>query len=185
MKALNRADILAGLLFTGLALLVVFVLIPIGVDAPRKVKIAALHPAYYPRIVGYCLLLTGIVLITIRLFSAARLSRSTNLASADDVTPTPTTTPDSTTEEKTVRTKLTMFGIVATILLLYFLLLPTLGFVLLSTLVLLLMMLIAEERNPVVLIAVSLCVPMFLYLFFTKIANIPIPSGVLQPLLVG
>ena len=189
MKALNRTDIIAGLLFACLALLVVFVLIPIGVDAPRKVKFAALHPAYYPRIVGYCLLLTGIVLITIRLFSAARFSRSSrhssSQASANIVTPTPTTTSDSTTEEKTVRTKLIMFGTVATILLLYFLLLPTLGFVLLSTLVLLLMMLIAGERNPVVLIAASLCVPMFLYLFFTKIANIPIPSGVLQPLLVG
>lgn len=182
MRALNREDILAGLLFTLLALLVVFVLIPLGVDAPRKVKFAALHPAYYPRIVGYCLLVTGIVLITFRLTAAARINRT---SSPSDPSLTTTATTDGAPEGTAARKKLLMFGTVTVVLLLYFLLLPTLGFVLLSTLVLLLMMLIAGERNSIVLFCVSVCVPMFLYLFFTKIANIPIPSGVLQPLLVG
>ncbi|MEM7257915.1 MAG: tripartite tricarboxylate transporter TctB family protein, partial [Pseudomonadota bacterium] len=59
-RRFERTSLLAGLLFVGAALLLLLVLIPYGVDAPRKVKFAALHPAYYPRLVAYALLLIGI-----------------------------------------------------------------------------------------------------------------------------
>ena len=54
-----RKDLWAGLIMALLGALVVFVLIPYGVVEPRRVRYAALSPSYYPRLVGYALLLLG------------------------------------------------------------------------------------------------------------------------------
>ena len=45
-------------------------------------------------------------------------------------------------------------------------------------------MLIAGERRPLHIALVSLGVPLALYFFFTKAASIPIPAGILEPILV-
>ena len=59
-----------------------------------------------------------------------------------------------------------------------------LGFVLGGAIALVLLMLLAGERRPLLVACVSIGVPMALYLFFTKAAGIPIPSGILKPLLL-
>ena len=69
MNLNQKRDLLAGLSFIAISLLILFVAIPLGVQEPKKVKFVALSPSYYPRLVCYCLLLFGLVLLVKRLFA--------------------------------------------------------------------------------------------------------------------
>jgi hypothetical protein len=44
-------------------------------------------------------------------------------------------------------------------------------------------MLLGGERRVIIILSVSILAPLFIYLFFTKIAQIPIPNGLLERLL--
>jgi hypothetical protein len=46
-------------------------------------------------------------------------------------------------------------------------------------------LLLAGERRATIIIPVAALLPVVLYLFFYKIANIPIPLGIAAPLLEG
>ena len=153
-----------GLFLAGIGLFLVFVLIPNGIVEPRKVKYVALSPSYYPRIVSIVLILLGGA-IAIRGF----LERSVAPVNDDGVRPDAT------------------WRIVAVFALLiaYALLIETLGFVLLSVLALAAFTFLAGERRLWLIATSSILLPFVLYFFFVKVANIPIPSGILEPLLVG
>ena len=71
------------------------------------------------------------------------------------------------------------------ILFFYYITLPSLGFVLSSTIVLFVLLLLAGDRNFASLLIIPLLLPISVYWFFTKVANIPIPAGILEPVLVG
>ena len=71
MAVLHRKSFWAGMVMLLLGLAVVLLLIPFGVDEPKRVKYAALSPSYYPRIVAICLGLLGLV-ITVRSYLAAQ-----------------------------------------------------------------------------------------------------------------
>ena len=164
MKSNRKLDLLAGLLLTCIAVLVIWVAIPYGVQEPKKVKFAALSPSYYPRLVGYCLLAFGLILLATRWFSKQKSDdSSSNLRS---------------------RWLLILIGIVAT-LAAYYIALEPLGFVLASTIAVFVLLLMAGERSVVALISIPLILPIALHLFFTNVANIPIPSGILQPIIGG
>ena len=60
-----------------------------------------------------------------------------------------------------------------------------LGFVVASMLALVGSLLLAGERRATIIIPVAALLPVVLYLFFYKIANIPIPLGIAAPLLEG
>jgi len=194
------ADISAGVLLAGIALLLLFVLIPYGVDAPRKVKFAALHPAYYPRIVAWCLLIFGCATIIVALRKIVSVSPDTTTldlttpditkkATRSSSTGTDTLSDDSNTlqqgvKDKTSRQQLFSLSVLATVFVGVTFFLPTLGFPLTTGLALLGLMPLAGEWRIWVVITTAICLPMLLYLFFTKIANIPIPGGVLDPWLL-
>jgi len=165
LKIKLKRDLLSGVSFFTIALLVLFVAIPFGVQEPKKIKFAALNPSYYPRLVCYCLLIFGALLIARQIFIKGK-----NLVEAE--------AGDSKINP------LYMLAIVA-ILAFYYLTLPYLGFVLASTIVLLVLLLLAGDRNIVALSLIPLLLPISVYWFFTKVANIPIPAGVLEPILTG
>jgi len=52
MKSNRKVDLMAGLLFTCIAALIIWVAIPYGIQEPKKVKFAALSPSYYPTLDG-------------------------------------------------------------------------------------------------------------------------------------
>jgi putative tricarboxylic transport membrane protein len=164
MKSTRNLDLFAGLLFTCIAVLVIWVAIPYGVQEPKKVKFAALSPSYYPRLVGYCLLAFGLLLLLTRWLSSK-------------------TQVDSTSSLRS-RWLLIFISIVAT-LATYYVALEPLGFVLASAIAVFILLLLAGERSVIALISIPLILPIALHLFFTKIANIPIPSGVLHPFIGG
>ncbi len=160
MWTTNKRDIATGILLMLMALLLVFVLIPFGVVEPKKVKFAALSPSYYPRLVGYCLLAIGGLIVATRWLGH-------NQTEAES-------TPQ---QSRSSAVLLLLFSI----LLVFYWTLPLAGFVLGSALALACLLLLAGERRPLMILTISITVPSLLYLFFTKVANIPIPAGVLEP----
>jgi len=165
MSSSRKLDIAAGLFFIIVAALVVWVAIPYGVQEPKKVKFLALSPSYYPRLVSYCLLGFGLILLLTRLVTKQ----------VDD------TSTDSTYRDNWPWVLLC----IVTTLGLWYASLNYLGFVLSSTIALFVLLLLAGERSKIALVAVPLALPILLHLFFNKVANIPIPAGVLRSLIGG
>jgi len=157
----KKIDFWAGLCFLGLGVIVIFLLIPLGIDEPRKVKYAALSPSYYPRMIGIAMALIGAIIM----FRTVKNTDGGQTLGA----------PDTNTKIK--------IGAVFVILAAVGLLLPWAGFVLTCAVALILLMILGGERNPLIIIGIALTLPILLYLFFGKVANIPIPAGVLEPYL--
>jgi putative tricarboxylic transport membrane protein len=158
---LRNRDLWAGLVFLLLGVLLIAFLIPVGVVEPKKVKFAVLSPSYYPRIVAIAMSIIGLAIAigSIRQEPQEDSILTFNLNAA-------------------VKVCTVFIILIATAYAL-----PQAGFVLTTTIVLAVMMLLAGERNPIVVGAVSILLPIFLYLFFTKLANVPIPGGILDPYL--
>ena len=170
MNLNQKRDLLAGFGFIAISLLILFVAIPLGVQEPKKVKFVALSPSYYPRLVCYCLLFFGLVLLLKRFFPTKK-----------EVSHVDGTTEDGVSTELRLQMLLALGGI----LFFYYITLPSLGFVLSSTIVLFVLLLLAGDRNFASLLIIPLLLPISVYWFFTKVANIPIPAGILEPVLVG
>lgn len=168
MHALLRLNIITGGVYLVFGLFVVFVLIPIGVDEPSNIRYQALAPAYWPRII--CLVLAALgTAILVR--SAVQLKKNTSAEGGQDA-------PES-------DRIMWRAGVVIALGFVLYAVLETLGFVLATTIALVILMLFADERRPHIVLPVAAGVPLALYFFFTKAANIPIPSGILESILVG
>ncbi len=164
MKQLQDVGMLAGLFYLIGGLFVVFILIPIGIDEPGNVELSALAPAYWPRII--CLALAAL--------GAAMLIRGwLNRSSSDE-------------EAASLFSGIIWWrsGLVIAGTFALYSSLDYLGLVLAGAIALVLLMLLAGERRPVLIACISVGVPVALYIFFTKAAGIPIPSGILEPLLL-
>ena len=67
------------------------------------------------------------------------------------------------------------------LLAIYSLSLEFLGFVLSGVLALAASLVLAGERRALIIIAISLLLPISLFLFFYKVAYVPVPNGILAP----
>ena len=155
----------AGLLMLVLGVVFLLVLIPQGIVEPKKVKYAALSPSYYPRFVAIALIALGLA-VSVRSLLPRRVG---------DAAIEQTAHPNA-----IVRTVI-VFGILA----IYATVIPYLGFIVASTLVLITMLWLAGERRWYCLLPIAVLLPVLLYFFFLKVANVPIPLGILSPWLEG
>jgi len=171
-RYLNSA-LLTGLILSSLGLLGIFVLIPFGIDPPYSaVQVEALSPAYWPRIVCYALTVIGLALVV----SGFLTAQDPDAVTADQPVPaSDTPAPDPWRIGRPFAALAICFGLYAA--------LDVLGFVLGCTLALAALMLLAGERRVYVLLPTAICTPLVLHLFFTKAASVPIPGGLLEPLL--
>ncbi len=157
-------DMVSGLIFIGFSLCLLFWLIPQGIVEPKNVRYAALSPSYYPKIIAFVLLILGVVIIIQSYF---RFGKKWG-------------------DEYTLHAKgFHRTSLFIATLIIYAGTLNILGFVLGSSLALFVSMTIAGERNYWIILGIALILPMALYLFFLKIARIPIPTGILSSILAG
>lgn len=155
-------SVIAGALMLAVGLLVIFVLVPVGVVEPRTVKFVALSPSFYPRIVAICLcVLGGAVLLN------GLIKRS--VVVDDEAAAHP---------HATART-IAFFGILVFLALTV----EKLGFVLAGVIAIFAAMALAGERRWWLIGLIAVALPLLLHFFFLKIASVPIPAGVLAPLL--
>jgi hypothetical protein len=162
MKSIKliKKDILAASAFVFFGLLLILLLIPRGVVEPGNVELAILSPSYYPKIISYILILIGLG-IFIKNFPNGFFEESEKI------------------EKKYLFRILIIFITILTIV--FFL--PTFGIPLTSGIALLFLLMLGGERRPIIIFLVSTLVPLLIYLFFTKVAQIPIPNGLLESLL--
>jgi putative tricarboxylic transport membrane protein len=168
-----NSTLLSGMILTGLGLLGIFVLVPLGIDPPyTAVQFEALSPAYWPRIVCYAITLIGVALVVSGFLSAQGSDAVADGQAAPGSDPR---SPDAWRIVKPFAALAICFGLYAT--------LDVLGFVLGCMIALAALMLLAGERRPHILLSTAICTPLVLHLFFTKAASVPIPPGLLEPLL--
>ena len=162
----ENKDRLAGLVFLAFGALCYGVLIPYGIQQPPSVQYQALSPSYWPNLVAIAVGAIGLALaLTAR-----------GAATPDEPT---VSAPPQVSAWLTLRP----FVALAICFALYFTL-DYLGFVLGGAIALVCLMLLAGEIRPHVIGPVALIVPLGLFVFFTKAASVPIPMGVLEPLLL-
>jgi putative tricarboxylic transport membrane protein len=138
-----------------------FVLIPVGIDDPGIVDVRALGPSFWPSIISGFLFLIGVIL-AVQTYRRARLRRGTD---------------DSTGEGFVAARWFASLVLLAAV----DVALDPLGMVLTCAIALVLFMLLGGERRPVFLIGISLMLPLALFGFFRYVANVFIPLGVLDP----
>ena len=160
---MTNKNFISGLIFLTLGVVLYFILIPFGIDEPKKIKYQALSPSYYPNIVAIILIFLGIIIsIKAKFFD--------NIVFL----------------ENNLRTDfLKRYFTIFIVLLIFANLLNPLGFIISSTLVLFYTFYFAEEKNYFLITILSLTFPLFLYFIFLKIARIPIPTGLLGVILDG
>ncbi|MEM6495628.1 MAG: tripartite tricarboxylate transporter TctB family protein [Pseudomonadota bacterium] len=166
----SNKDVLAGLAFLIFGIITLAVLIPVGIQQPPSVQYRALSPSYWPNIVAGAITALGLALLIASVLAAKSKDQ------ADNVT-------DRLEPAGSMWLAVRPFVALAICFALYFGLEP-LGFVLTTAIALVALMALAGEYRPHVIIPVALIVPFALHLFFTKAASVPIPMGILEPLLL-
>ena len=162
---LNK-DRLAGLVFLAFGALCYGLLIPYGIQKPPSVQYQALSPSYWPNFVAIAIGSIGLALVLTARGPAA-----------------PDEPADKSASQASAWLKFRPFVALAICFALYFTV-DYLGFVLGSAIALACLMALAGELRPHILLPVAVAVPLGLFVFFTKAASVPIPMGVLEPLLL-
>ncbi|MEM1199850.1 MAG: tripartite tricarboxylate transporter TctB family protein [Pseudomonadota bacterium] len=167
MREWITPNTITGAVYLALGLFLVFVLIPVGIVEPGNVEFAVLAPSYWPRVICLVLATLGIGML-VRFWMSKHSDASGGEA------------------QMSVYKGLLLWRVGVVIggtFVLYYVLEP-LGFVLAGALALALLLLFAGERRPLYVTLIAIGVPALLYLFFTKAASIPIPAGILEPILL-
>lgn len=155
-----REDFLTGVLITLVALVIYFVAIPYGVPVPQHIPANAIGPDAWPRVSTLLLMLFG-VLIALR-----GLNRGNSTPDADRPA---TWTSRSQDMRRISGSFAVLFGAAA--------LIPIIGLPGAGGLVIVVLGFAFGERRALILGAVAIVLPVFLYVFFTRIAGVPIPLG--------
>lgn len=150
--------VLGGLLIAAFGL-VLGVLIPFAVRVPASVKLAALSPDFWPRIIAAGIVLLGMLVAGQGIMGIRRRGGSGSAEWFD--------------KAEILRIAAAGFG-----LLVYYAALEPLGIVAASVLALPAFSLLYGERRIKVLVPLGVLLPVALYFFFTRVANIPMPLGV-------
>ena len=166
MTANRRRDLIAALLFLMFGLAAVLFLIPQGIPVPGSVKVAALSPDFWPRLIAYGTIATAVFLFMETL-----------------VLPQPAAEPDDAEEEAqnyqlAARPGAVRVAVLVAALFAFYAGLSTLGVVAASILLLFAMMLFFGERNIRLVGILSVATPLLLYAFFRYAASVPIPLGI-------
>ena len=151
----------SGVFMLAVGLLLLLLLIPIGIDTPKKIRYAALSPTYYPQIIALILSVIGAAIIF-------RNRKPLKIKETDEL--------DAVHPNAQIR-----IGGFLALLAAYSLSLEFLGFVLSGSLVLATSLILSGERRAIIIIALSLLLPISLFLFFYKVAYVPVPNGLLAP----
>ncbi len=154
-----------------LGLLIFFVLIPAGVDRPGSVEHAALAPDFWPRIIAGIIMLMGLFLAIRPAAKEEDEGRGENGVEA------------AAEAAGGWVHRLPGLAVALGTLFAFYFLIPYLGMVAPGIAVILGLMVYAGERRWPLGVAVALCVPILLYVFFVHVASVPIPLGVFEGLL--
>ena len=154
---------IVGLVALVLGLVTIFVLIPIGIVSPQDVQHFALAPEFWPLIVASIFSVMALIILV----------RPTQPEESDE------------DEENVVpwKERFPRLAVILVTLFGFYYLVPFLGMVFTGMVLIAGLMLYAGERRWKMIAPLAIGMPVILYLFFLKIANIPIPLGVFDTII--
>ncbi len=158
MRAAERSDLILGGVTIAFACLALFVVIPAGVENPGQINVMALGPSFWPSVIAVFICSMGI-LVALQAYRSHRNRKSSEADEPANFAPT-----------RWIGALVLLAG--------YYLLLDILGMVVTSALALLTFMLLGGERRPVLIVAITVILPVALFLFFRYVANVSIPMGI-------
>ena len=82
MRAADRGDLIVGGVTAGFACVVMFVMIPLGIEDPGRIDVLALGPAFWPFVIALFLFAMG-ALIGAQAWRRSRLDRPADIAAGD------------------------------------------------------------------------------------------------------
>ena len=177
-----RKDLFAGLFFSLLSLLFLFVVNKYGIDIPTanyQAGSAAVLPDFFPNMIcwGIFFFSLGLVLVSVTAMRAAQasdLSGALGEVKAEEQEP----------GEKASRAKIVAFRIagMGTMFLLYYVV-DFLGIVVAGFFFYLLYAGFTGERRPLRALVGAAVTTLILYYFFVKVAAVPMPLGLLSEIL--
>ena len=176
MRPGDIADLVVSGVIVVFACIMLFVLIPAGIEHPGSIDVLALGPAFWPSVICAFLGLMGLI-VGVQALRRSRAARGASESGSDH-----RGDPDAAEAEAggfaPVRWVAALVLLAA-----YYYGLDSLGMVLTSMLALGLFMILGGERRPAMVLVLSLGVPLALFLFFRYVANVFIPLGVFERLL--
>jgi hypothetical protein len=175
MRRINP-DMWIGFSTIGIAALGWFVIIPLGVDVPQSVKILALSPDFWPRIVIIMLAACGGV-TAFQGCMSARGNGDGGQAALDEYANS-----DDDTVSYSQRTQLLRVAGALAGLFVFYLIMPYVGMVVGSILLVLISTRILGVQSWFRSASLAVLLPVLLYYFFAYVAQIPIPLGVFEAL---
>jgi putative tricarboxylic transport membrane protein len=162
------SDAILGVVLCVGSLVMILIIIPISVQVPKSNKVLALSPDFWIKIIVWLSLCLGAYLLFTGLKSAkAQLSEEKIL----DIK-------HQKTLHHSYSRSITMATIAVINFFLYFLLIDWIGMVLASIIAVIAFVLMCGERRYKIMFPVAVILPVGLYYFFLKVANIPMPLGV-------
>ena len=173
-----KRDILIGGAAITIAVLGWFLVIPSGVDVPSSVKILALSPDFWPRIIMGMMAICGGIVLAQGIVAPRADTGGLFTEAGEDITPDePEETVHFDTHSQFIRIFAAFTGLFA-----FYLLVPYLGVVTGAMILVLASTRILGVQSWLKCSLMAVTLPVLLYFFFTKIAHIPVPLGLLEEL---
>ncbi len=177
MENLNR-DILIGGATITIAGVGFFVVIPIGIDVPSSVKILALSPDFWPRIIMVMMAVCGLVVLAQGILASRNDDGALHPETNDDTVPVVTNSVvhfDS--RGQFVRVTAALAGLFA-----FYFVVPYVGLVVGAMIIIVLSTRHLGVKSWLRSGLLAVIMPVALYFFFTEVAQIPIPLGLFEEL---
>lgn len=155
---------LTGIFFLIFGVLTYFVLIPVGIVVPKNIELYTTSPAFWPSIISVVIALMGLLLML-----PEKL----------------TETVDEIDENRTPwKTRIPKLFVILVVLFGFYFLIEQLGMVVPAMVLIFFLMVYAGYRRWGLMVLLSILVPIILYVFFVYVANIPIPLGIFESLIL-
>jgi len=170
MNANSKREIGVGIAAMAIAALGWFVVIPLGIDLPQNIKIRALSPDFWPRIVMAILAIAGAVIAVQGFLESRAADREDTAAGGDDTIEHP----------PVVLAGRVVFALA--LLFVFYAGIFQLGIVVCSALIIVIFTLVLGQRQWRYILPLAVVLPLVLYFFFVQVAHVPMPLGIFEVL---
>jgi putative tricarboxylic transport membrane protein len=170
LNAHHKREVAFGIAAAAIAAIGWFVVIPLGIEVPQNIKITALSPDFWPRIVMAILAIAGAV-IAIQAFFESRGADPENAPANDEET---VEHPPAVLAGRVIFALALLFVFYAGIF--------QLGIVVCSALIIVVFTFVLGQRQWKYILPLAVALPLVLYFFFVHVAQVPMPLGVFEVL---
>jgi putative tricarboxylic transport membrane protein len=147
-------------------MMTLFLVIPQGIYVPGNLRIRVMSPAFFPRVVTIFLIFMSGVLLAQTLIARKKKARGPAVSAEEKAS-----------EDLTKR--ILRIPVAIVLLFFYYAAVTWIGLLFSSMIFLLAFSLLYGERRFRIIVPLAVVLPIALYYFFTRVAHIPLPKGIL------